>query len=164
MTDKLKQTTKEELAKLPKEMQEAINVCDWSSITEQIGKKYLPNESEINDFQVETLLVLAGLEESDSYARNIENKVGATKDEATQMAGEAFEKIFEPIMNNMEENIKKNLKNKNANATQNIDFILSGGDYSVFIEGAYDNNPDMQKTDKLLGSSNILEVKKRLID
>ena len=75
MTEKLQKIIKEEIAKLPKENQEVINAFDWVKITEEIGKKYLLGESEIGDLQVETILVLVGLEEPDSYTRNIENEV-----------------------------------------------------------------------------------------
>ena len=134
MTEQLKQIAKEEIIKLPKEMQETINAFDWVKITEEIGKKYLLTESEINDLQVETLLVLVGLENADYYAQNVENEIGTSKNEAIKIAEEANQKIFTPIANTIEENIKKNLKNKNPNWSQNVDFVMSGGDYSAFME------------------------------
>ncbi len=134
MTDKLKQTIKEEVGKLPKENQEVINTFGWEKISEEIGKKYLLTENEINDLQVETLLILVGLEDPDFYANNIENNVGASKDEANKISTEVFEKILTPINDAMIENIKKSGVSKNANAEQNLNFILSGGDYSAFLE------------------------------
>ena len=50
------------------------------------------------------------------------------------MAGELVEKIFTPIANILTENIKNNIKNKNPNWQQSVNFILSGGDYTAFIE------------------------------
>jgi len=134
MTEKLKQTIKEEIAKLPKENQEAINSLDWGSMSEEIGKKYLLSESEINDLQVETLLVLTGLEYLELYADNIEENTGISKDEADKIAEEIFKKIFTPINDILIENIKGSGKVKNANAEQALNFILSGGDYSSFVE------------------------------
>jgi len=133
MTDKLQQIIKEEIEKLPKEAQDAINSFEWENIAEEIGKKYLLGESEINELQVEILLVLVGLTDSQFYVTTIENEIGLTKDEATKISNEVFEKIFVPISNAIEENIKKNLPNKNPNWKQSLDFILSGGDYSAFI-------------------------------
>ena len=133
MTEKLKQIIKEELVKLPKESRDAINAFDWGKVSEEIGKKHLLDESEINDLQVETGLVLVGLTYGDSYALNIENNVGTTKDEAEKIVEEANQKIFMPIYYSLTENIKKNLKTKNQNWKQTLDFIVSGGDYSVFI-------------------------------
>ena len=107
MTEKLKNIIKEEMAKLPKENQEAINTFDWVNIAEEIGKKYLLDESEINDLQVETLLILIGLEDPDLYANNIENNVGTSKDEANKIAEEVIQKIFVPINGILIEDIKK---------------------------------------------------------
>ena len=134
MTEKLKQIIKEELVKLPKDSQDAINSLDWASIAEEIGKKSLLTESEINNLQTETFLVLIGLEDLDSYTLNIENEIGTSKNEAGKIASEAMEKIFTPISNLMEEKIKNNIKNKNPAWDQNINFVLSGGDYFAFLE------------------------------
>lgn len=134
MTEKLKEVIKREIEKLPKDTQEVVNIVDWVGIIEQIGKKYLLSESEINDFQVQTFLVLIGLRDVELYEINIENDVGTTKDKAQKMADEVYKQIFEPIGNIIEENIKKNLKNKNIRPEDNINFILSGGNYSVFVD------------------------------
>jgi hypothetical protein len=133
MTEKLQQVIKRELGKLPKESQEAIGILNWAGIVEEIGKKYSLNESEINDLQVQTLLVLIGLTDSDYYPQNVENEVGTSKEEAGKIAKEVLEKIFTPIGNIMLENIKKSDKVKNGKSEQNLDFILSGGDYSAFV-------------------------------
>jgi hypothetical protein len=167
MTEKLKQTIKEEVVKLSKETQEAIGAFGWVKITEEIGKKYLLTDSEINDFQAETLLVLVGIESAESYAQNIESNVGTTENEAKKILNEVFEKIFEPIANILEENIKKNLSTKTTTWQQSIDFILSGGDYSAFMTSAKAGahpGPGNQDATKLVGGSNMIETKNRLIN
>lgn len=133
MTEKLQQKSKEEIAKLPKINQEAINSVDWGRITEEIGKKSLLGEFEINDFQIETLLVLVGLENLDMYTANVEN-IGMSRSGAENMAKETFEKVFTPIANKMEESVKNSMSSKNPKWDQRINFILSGGDYSNFID------------------------------
>ncbi len=163
MTEKLKQRSREEILKLPKEAQEAINAINWANISEEIGKKYLSNENEINNFQVETLLILTGIEDAQDYALNIEREVGTSKTEAEKIADEVFEKILKPITETLEDNIKKNLGNKRTTPMQNIDFILSGGDYTSFLDTPGRAN-ETETTDKILGTSNILEVKDRLIN
>jgi hypothetical protein len=142
MTEKLKNIIKEEVMKLPKEAQEAIDSLDWGSIAEEIGKKYLLNESEINDLQAETLTVLLGLTDLEDYTRGIENEIGTTKDDANKIANEALQKIFTPINNIFLENIKKSGKDKKGNAEQNLDFILSGGDYSAFMNSPLEEYSD----------------------
>ena len=143
MTEKLQQTIKEEVEKLPKEMQEAISALDWTKVAEEIGKKYLLSESEINDLQVETLLVLVGLEDGNFYPQNIEDNVGTSKDEAEKMADEALQKIFTPINNILIENVKRSGKSKKASWKQTIDFILSGGNYAAFVEPTNSDLPPL---------------------
>ena len=152
MTEKLQKIIKEEIAKLPKENQEVINAFDWVKITEEIGKKYLLGESEIGDLQVETILVLVGLEEPDSYTRNIENEVGTSRNEATKIAEQIFQKIFIPINDVLVENIKKSEKMKDPKWDQNLDFILSGGNYSSFLEKR-DNMVNTTPTSPLSGGT-----------
>ena len=133
MTEKLQQTIKEEIAKLPQEGQDAINASGWEKAVEEIGKKCLLNENQINDLQLETLLVLTGLTEGEMYSSNIVENVETTMDDAKKISDEVLERVFTPITNKIEENIKNNLKNKNPNAEQSVNFILSGGNYSTLI-------------------------------
>ena len=134
MTEELKQTIEREIKDLPIEVQEAIGAFDWIKMTEEIGNKYSLSEDELADFQIETLLELIGVTDPEFYALNIENHVLTTKEKAGQMAEEAFQKIFAPIRNILTENIKKNLKDKNPDWDQTLNFILSGGDYTAFVE------------------------------
>ena len=109
MTEKLKQTIKEEIAQLPKEGQDAINALDWVKLAEEIGKEFSLEESEMEDFQLETLLVLIGATDPEFYAINIENHVNTIKETAESMADEVFQKIFAPIKNTLEESLERRL-------------------------------------------------------
>lgn len=137
MTEKLKQIIKDEIAKLPKEKQEAINSIDWVKISEEIGKKYLLNESELNDLLVQVLLVLIGLTDIEDSAPGIENEVGVSTGIANKLASEIIQKIFIPITDAGIENIKKGWKVANSSPEQTLNFILSDGDYSVFAEPSF---------------------------
>jgi hypothetical protein len=134
MTEKLQQTIKEELAKLPQAMQEAISTLDWIKITEEMGRAHQFENEKIEDFQLETLLALVGATDLKSYAVNIENQADIIKEEAEKIAIEAQEEIFKPIYKILIENVKKDIKNKKLNWKQSVNFILSGGNYAVFIE------------------------------
>ena len=134
MTDKLKQIIKEELVKLPKESQEVINSFDWGTISEEIGKKYLLSEDEINSLQVEISLILLEVVENDLFALNIENRVGTSKNEATKIAEEINQKIFVPMLEKRESLIKNRIQADKLDWKKSINFIVSGGDYSVFME------------------------------
>lgn len=159
MTEKLKQTIKEELQKLPKENQQAIDAFDWVKTVEDVGKKYLLSENEINNLQIETLLILIGVEDPDSYTRNIENEVGTSREEASKINEEILEKIFIPINGVLVENIKKSEKIKNSKWNQNLDFILSGGNYSSFIEPTLENSFKEEKntnTNQIIKEQTVL--------
>lgn len=133
MTEKLQQKMKTEIAKLPKEKQDAINAVEWGKISEEIGKKYKLSENEINELQLETGLVLLGLVEFNIYKLNVEN-IGLTKDETEKIVMEVLEKIFTPVATIIESSIKNAMKNQNINWNQRVNFIISGGDYSNFME------------------------------
>lgn len=134
MNIKLKEKIEEEMVNLPKELQEVIKSFDWGKATEEIGKKHLLDESEVNDLQTETGLVLIGLTSADSYASNVESNVGLSKEEAEKIAAEVDIKIFGPIYKKLSENMEKNLKDRNPNWKQVVNFVVSGGDYSVFTQ------------------------------
>ena len=133
MTKELQQKMSEEIAKLPKYNQEAINSLDWGDISWKIGKRNLLTESEINDLQIETGLILIGLSELDLFVVNIEKNTGTTKVESEKISTEIYEEIFKPIAEQMEIMIKDKIKSQNPKWDQRINFILSGGDYSNFV-------------------------------
>ncbi len=134
MTDKLKQIVAREVAKLPKEAQNAINSSDWGNTSEEIGKKYLFSEEEINDLQTITLTVLIGLGDFESMARDIESEIGTDQNEARKIAEEVEQRILILIYNNFEKNMRGSAKSKNPNWEQSVNFILSGGNYGAFLE------------------------------
>ena len=141
---------KEEMLKLPQEIQEAINAFNWATISEEIGKKYFADEEAVNSFQTETGLVLAGLVDPALYAQNIENEVGTSKDEAEKIANEAVKKIFEPMGNKIESVLKSKGKDQEADYSQNINFILSGGNYMAFLERRTDNPDEKTPTNNTI--------------
>ncbi|MFA6520119.1 MAG: hypothetical protein WCT44_00755 [Candidatus Paceibacterota bacterium] len=165
MTDKLKQIIEREVGKLPKEDREIISTFGWEKISEEIGTRYLINEGEVNDFQVQILLVLVGIEDASLFALHIENEIGTSKKEAEKISDEVFEKIFIPIAEKLEENLKKSDKVKNANWQQNLDFVLSGGDYSSFVDikDVSLSSDSILKTKAPIASEKTDDVKLKLV-
>ncbi len=161
MTEKLQQAIKDEIAQLPKEMQEAIGAVDWVKIAEEIGTENGLGQEEIEDFQLETLLVLIGAVDPKFYAINIENQANQITEKAEKVASEALEKIFSPIAKTLEENVKKNLKNKRPNPEQTLNFIMSGGNYSAFV-GARTNNSSGAPS-KPVNPPSLKEIKDKLV-
>ncbi len=119
---------------LPVETREAIGSFDWGKVSEEVGKKYKLSESEINDMQIEVGLVLIGVAYGEALASSIETEVGVEKKLAEKIAVELDQRVFKPIYEIMEQKIKNGLKNKNPTWKQNVEFVLSGGDYTVFQE------------------------------
>lgn len=134
MKEELKQITKDELVKLPKEIQEAINSLDWGNMSEEVGKKYQLDDIKINKLQTEILLVLVGAELLDNLKINIINNLEIDVDDAEKMNYELNIRIFTPIANTLEMLTKKKVKTWNPKWEQSVNFIISGGDYSVFLD------------------------------
>lgn len=134
MTEELKQTIEKEVKELPKEWREAINSVNWTKISEDIAKKFSVETERTDNFQLETLLVLIGATDPEFYAINIENQIGITKDMSENIAKEVSQKIFKPIYEALKQKTIAGLKEKNPTWKQNVDFILSGGDYNFFLE------------------------------
>lgn len=134
MTKELEQITEDELVKLSKEMQEAINSLDWGKLTEETGKKYSLSENQVNKLQTEVLLVLIGMEHLDFLKINILNNLKIDVDDAEKINNELNVKIFAPMASTLESLVKKKVKTWNPKWEQSVNFIVSGGDYSVFLD------------------------------
>jgi len=135
MEEQLKQKMNEEIAKLPKNNQEAINSLDWYKIVEEVGQKHYLIESEIFDLKTETGLVLIGLVEGlNLYTLNIENNIGTSYEEAIKITEDIFDKIFAPVARMIEISVKNKMKTQSSKWNQSVNFIISGGDYSSFVD------------------------------
>ncbi len=99
MTEALKQKMTEEIAKLPKNKQEAINSVDWASIVENIGKEFGLIQEEVENLQIETALIIVGITSIEDFSLNIEEQVELSESESQKIAIEIFGRIFEPIAN-----------------------------------------------------------------
>ncbi len=165
MTEKLKNIINTELEKLPKEIKDSIEAIDWVSLAEEIGKKHLLNESQINDFQVQILLVFIGLKDAEFFEINLENYLETTKKQAEEISDETFDKIFDPIGGVLEEKLKNSIKNKEMTWKQSVDFILSGGDYSTLLETQNNRvSLEPEKVSQVLGTKSMQDMKDRLVN
>jgi len=151
MNDQLKKTIEEEIIKTPKEIQDVVNSVDWITISEKIGKEHSLTENEIINIQTEIAFILIGAEHINDLAVNIEHKTNISKDESEKIALEILQKICLPIADKITENAKESLKNKKPTWDQNINFILSGGDYTEFLRKIntntnFQDKPNPEKT------------------
>lgn len=134
MTEQLKQISKDEIKKLPEEIQKAINSVDWAEASKRVGLKYLLTDEEINKLQTEVLLVLISTEYLTDLKLNIEINLGLNTDLSEKIGAELLKQVFLIISNETNKNIRENLAYKNISWDQSLKFIVSGGDYSVFLE------------------------------
>jgi len=134
MTEKLAQTIKEDLVKLPLEVGKAITSSGWEEITEIIGKKYSLSDDDINILQLEVGLVLLKYNKISMFTINIHSSLLIDEETAINITKELDEKVFTPIEKSIQSLIKINPHYKNVNWNQTINFIISGGDYSVFLD------------------------------
>jgi hypothetical protein len=140
MTEKLEQTIKEEMVKLPKEMQEAINSSGWIQISDNIGKDFSLNEDEINNLQLEIGLVLLRYKKLNLLSSSLESSSSIPKNELSKIVAELEKRIFTPIEEKVKSLFKDKIKNEDMNWKQSVNFIISGGDYSIFID--QENTPN----------------------
>jgi len=165
MTKKLQQSIKEVIAKLPKEVQGAIMAIDWTSLTEEIGKKHFLTDEEISKIQAETFIIISGIDVPDNYAWNIERELALSTKEIEKISEEVNQKILKPMYEILSRNIKTKIKNNDAHWKQTLDFILSGGDYTVFLEEGYNSSTKngVSETETLDNSSRINNIKNRFV-
>ena len=142
MTEKLKQKFNEEIVKMPKQIQETVSAFDWGKISAEIGEKHFLSENAINDLQVEVMLILIGITSVYDLKTNIESNVETSKNEAEKIGNELSERIFIPMANKIISNTKDKIKNTEPTWSQNMNFILSGGDYTSFLTIETTNTPE----------------------
>jgi hypothetical protein len=134
MTEQLQKIVTEELVKLPEEIQGAINSVDWAEISKRVGLMSLLTDVEVNKLQTEVFLILISFEPLNTFKMNLENHVGITESEADKINAELIEKVFNPVKAKLKENIEKSGRVKGATWKQNINFIVSGGNYAAFLD------------------------------
>ncbi len=160
MNQELKKTIEEKLTTRPKEIRETILSFNWAEIVEEIGKNNLLNtEEEISILQLETSLVLLGL--TDNFEENIASKLGISPELANKISIEVFKKVFIPITNKINETIKNSLPNRSIHWQQNLNFILSGGDYTAFIKRVEEKKDEIPETNENFNPSKLDDLKSK---
>jgi len=89
--NKIKESIKEALSKLPIEYQQAINSFGWLKECHKISEKFNLTESEIHNFKLEVALLLLGLSDMDTLHEFLNNEIGGT----------GWERIEELVLENI---------------------------------------------------------------
>lgn len=113
MDNLLKTDLKKQYEKLPVELQKAIASADLATKLQDISKKNHLMIDQAGDLEMETMIVLLGLEPLNQYTNNLIKNVGMTQEQALAVAHDVDEMIFKSIreslrkINSEEENINK---------------------------------------------------------
>jgi hypothetical protein len=98
MNEKLEIHFKEQISKLSKDRQEAINSFDWLKKCQEIGEKYgLQDDDYLPDFDVlktEVALAITGLHDLTTLHRAIDDKLALN---AREITNDVSENILKPI-------------------------------------------------------------------
>ncbi len=170
MNSEIEKIIKEQMKILPVEV---INILSDTTLGEKIitiGKKNGLSADQLEIFQRETYLVLVGLVNPDEYPKELEGRLKQDDLKLDNILNDIYKEILIGVRDKLTGMFNKNDKalsyekiEVTPNWMQNLDFIISGGDYAIFLEN--NRNPiESQTTDKLLGSSNILETKNKLLN
>ncbi len=156
--EKMKQVFEEELQKLPEINRRALLSFDWLKQITEIGKSNGIIDSEIEDFQIETILVLVGMVSPNDYPNELAVRLALSPAQVESLLGEVVKKVFTPIHDYIVHGgEKKSEPNINFNPVSEIntkDSLLSNG-----IELTTEETPIITPEAKLVrtvGSSPII--------
>lgn len=86
---------------LPSEVQEAITAADLPASLERISKKYSLRVDQSGNLQVETLLIMLGLESADDFVDNVAKNLELSKDIASAITTDVNSDILRSIKINL---------------------------------------------------------------
>lgn len=115
MDNDTEQLIKQQIEKLPPEIQKVLRDTDWQSKMLAIGKKYSLHIDQLDTFQMETMLTLIGLTHPDEYVTELKSRLGVSENLAQALALEVNEQIMKSIRSqlidvyNTPETIKQNV-------------------------------------------------------
>lgn len=95
MDEKIKESIKEQVSKLPKANQQAINSFDWLKKCQEIGENHKLLDDEIQGLKTEVALVLVGLSDLATLHRYIDLDIGGIGWE--EIENEVIETILSPM-------------------------------------------------------------------
>ncbi len=157
-------------SKLSPAAQEVFSSMKWLENLESIGSKYNLNEEQIRTLDTETMLVLLSITHLEEYENILKNQLKVSEDSFKKIMEEINALILTPIHSNLIESFEKN-NNSSENLKeemeksdwgQNVNFILSGGDYSHFLEKTKSSEilPEEKSVKPVVTSVNTSGIKK----
>ncbi len=107
----------EQMTKLPADVKEAIISIDYESRLREITKRQKLLIDQAGKLEMETTLVMIGLEPISDYISNLESHLELSTERAQEIASDVNENIFKPIRQSLEKMDEQMLKGENNEST-----------------------------------------------
>jgi hypothetical protein len=136
MDPEIEKIIKEQMEKLPIEVKKLFTDSSLGEKIINIGKKNGLNEGQLAILQTETNLVMLGLVHPDEYSDELKSHLNINDIRADNITNDINTEIMSGIREKIKETYEKTEESLETEPDwkQNLDFVLSGGDYSSFIE------------------------------
>ncbi|MFM7089118.1 MAG: hypothetical protein ACKOW9_06355 [Candidatus Paceibacterota bacterium] len=134
MPHTLKEQFEEYIIKLPREAQEAVRTSDWEKVASDIAASHDFDQEQTLDFTIMIGLILVNVSPVENLPQKIENTFFVSKQTSEIIADEILNKIIVPTVTSVSDKIAASMESKNLDWGQNLNFILSGGDYLTALE------------------------------
>ena len=175
---KLQQQIAYYYSKLPLDAQNMFSSMKWLETLKVISIKYALNDKQIETLGTETTLVLLGIIHPEDYEETLVNELDLSIESVEKIFIEINESVLKPIRRELTRIFIENTENElMPNWNQNVDFILSGGDYAVFAEqnspleespagggGQNSSTPSLRATPQEGNGNQILGTARKLED
>ncbi|MEI6864002.1 MAG: hypothetical protein WCK46_01340 [Candidatus Adlerbacteria bacterium] len=104
----IQEKIKERLAELPQDVQDAVLSADMGTHIHSIGQKHGLHIDQIGKLEDETMLVMLGFFDADTFNQQIQDQLAIPAEDAAAIAGEVSDTVFAPIR----ESLKNFVTNK----------------------------------------------------
>jgi hypothetical protein len=131
MNDSVIKIIKEKFDSLPESIQKIILSSEYEEILTEIGNQSQLSAEQIAVLERETTLVMMGLTPIKDLEIRLVRELNIDKIKGEEITKDINEKIFLKILELLE--IMNTPAEEKPDWQQNLDFVLSGGDYSAFV-------------------------------
>jgi hypothetical protein len=128
MTEETEKTIKDRLEQLPQIVQDAILHSGWQEKIQGMAKRYSLHVDQTGDLQLETFMVMLGLDDPENFSTNLVANLGLSKLIADQLSMEVNDMIFKPIRIELQK-LQATEENNEENPTK--ESILEGIEHPV---------------------------------
>lgn len=136
MDQEIEKIIEEQMKKLPIEVRTLFTDPRLNDKIINIGKKNGLNEEQLVIFLTETNLVMLGLVHPDDYSDELKSHLNINDLKADNITNDINTEILGEIREKLKEAYEKTDGSSEIEPDweQNLDFILSGGNYAAFME------------------------------